>query len=111
VNVIAWRNGLDRTEAGVFEAPGKNDVTVKPIGARGNLGEGHADLKSNPRLFQEDAYRAESAHGGDDLIEQRANFGAFASEMMFEIVAATGVGLVAVGEEASAFLTLPKRAL
>ena len=111
VNMITRRNGLDRAEARMLEPPRQHDMAVEPIRPRCDLGKGHTHLKSNPSLLWKDAHLPKLANRRNDLIENGSNFRPLATEVVFKIVPAARVRLVAVCEVASAFLTLPQAGL
>jgi hypothetical protein len=92
----------------MLEPPRQDDMAVEPIRSWRDLGKGHAHLKSDPGFLGQNTDRSKRADGRNNVIEQRAELRPFTAEMMREIVAATGVRLIAVREKAPALATLPK---
>jgi len=89
--MIARRNGLDRAEAGMLEAPRQHDMTVEPICPWCDLCERHPHLKRNASLFWKNAHRAELTNCSNHLVEQGPNLRTLATEVVFEIVSAASV--------------------
>lgn len=107
MHVVAWRDGVDPTEAWVRQSAGKHHMTVDPVLARRDLSKGDAHLKSDTGLFWQDANRANHAKRGNDFVEERSNLWWLANKMVFEIVSPTSVGLVAIRKPSSALCALP----
>ena len=108
MDVILGRNRVDAPEAWVLQPPGKHHVTVEPAGSRRHLSEGHPDLKGDPGLFRQDGHGSAGVDRLPDGLVEGPYRGILAPEMVGEVVAAAGVGLVAVGEAAAASRTGPE---
>lgn len=109
VEVIARRERFNTAEAGRFNAPSQDEMTVEPGTAGSQLCEGHANLKGDAGLFREDPDRPDAFEQRDDAVEQIADIWRFVAEVAFKVVEATGVRLIAVGKLATAAVAAPER--
>ena len=64
-------------------------------------------LERDTSLLWKDAHRPERANCSNYLVEECSYLWRLSTEMMFEIMSATGVRLVAICEISPAFLTPP----
>jgi len=109
MNVIAWRNGLNLPKARMLQSPGENDVPVQPSAARRELRKRHAHLERYPRLFGQDAHRADRPNGRDDGVKQQADFRRLAMKMALELVPTAGMRLIAIRKLTAALAATPER--
>src|SRR5689334_16312122 len=93
----------------MLDAAREHEMTVEPLPAWRHLREGHADLKSDARLFREHADRPDGLNGGDDGIEELAHGRRFIGKVRVEGVWPARVCLIAIRELAAAFGTFPHR--
>ena len=109
VEMISWRESFDTAEAGIFETPGQNDVAVDPVVANNESGKAHPHLKCDPGLLRQNRDRPVPLRGRQEFVEDHTHILRFAGEMRCERVAAAGVRLVAISDEAAATWTTPQR--
>jgi len=107
VHVIAGTVGLDCAEAGILQAPGEHDMTVKPLRAWGEGSEAHADLQSDPGLLRKHGQRSVAAGHLHDPVEGRSDLTMLADEVRVEVIVATRMALIAVGELTAALRATP----
>jgi hypothetical protein len=109
VEVIARRKRLHAAKTWTLESSREHDVAIQPCSARRYLRKRHTNMERDARLLGQHVDRADVANRRDDRVEQRANLRRLSREMMLEIVAATGVRLVAIRELPTASLAPPQR--
>jgi hypothetical protein len=109
VQMVARRERLDPTEAGMLEPSGENEVAIQPVATWSDLRERHAHLECDPRFLGKDPDRAQFFDRGDNSPVECANLGRLAPKMVRQRVPAAGVRLVAIREESAAFRTSPQR--
>src|SRR3954468_11725381 len=90
---------------------GEHDVTVQPVLAGRHLGERHANLKSNARLFRKNANRPDSADRCDNLVEECPDLRRLSAKVIAELVATARMRLIPVREVAPTFIAVPEARL
>src|SRR5450432_2192092 len=108
VHMVAGRNALYPSKAGVLKAAGEHDMPVQPLLSRRHLREGHPDLKSDAGLLRQDSHRADGPQRRDDVVVERSNLRRLAPKMIGQMVAAAGVRLIPVRELTSTLLAPPE---
>src|SRR3954469_2049065 len=95
----------------MLETAGEHDVTVQPVLAGRHLGEGHANLKSNARLFRKNANGPECADRGDNLVEECPDLRGLSAKVIGELVTTARMRLIPVREVAPTFIAVPEACL
>ncbi|MEO8192747.1 MAG: hypothetical protein ABI681_02775, partial [Gemmatimonadales bacterium] len=98
MQMIPRRESLDATKTRGFQATSQDDMPIEPALAWRDLRKRHADLEGDASLLGEDAHRADRLNHLNDPIEETANRGRFATEVVGKVICAARVGLIAVRE-------------
>jgi hypothetical protein len=108
MDVVSWRDRFDLTESGMFVPAGQYHMTVEPLRSGGDLGERHAGLEGDTGFFGENGNRAATLDRCDYHLKELADFWRPTLEMGLQVVLATEMGLISIGERPAAFRALPK---
>jgi hypothetical protein len=84
-------------------------VAIEPPLPRSDLGEGRPDLKGDPGFFREHPDRTDRPERVHHRVEQGANLGGLAPEVIAQRVPPAGVRLIPVGEGPAAPGAAPER--
>jgi hypothetical protein len=102
VKMIARRKCFDAAEARIIQAPRQNNVAVHPVSANDERGKTHSDLKRDPSLLGQNRDRSVLLRDFQQLVENRADIFRLTGKVRRERMSPTGVGLIAIGEDAMA---------
>src|SRR5690348_4060141 len=98
MDVIMPGNGVDAVEAGTLVPVCQDEVADDSGGLDLDGGEGHAHLKSDPRLFRQHDYWPGTTHLSHEQFVELSIGRGLAFEVGDQAIPAAGMRLVAVGE-------------
>ena len=103
VEMISGRESFDAAKTRIFQAPRQNNVPVDPVSPNDERGKAHPDLESDSRFLGQDSDRSAFLRDGQQLVEDCSDGLWLAGKMRGKGgLWSAGVGLIAIGEEATA---------
>jgi hypothetical protein len=102
VQMIARRESFDAAKARILQATRQDHVAVHPVFPNDECCETHPDLESNPRLLWQDCDWPVFFRDFQQLVEDDADIFRLTGKVRRERISPTGVGLIAIGKDATA---------
>jgi len=102
MEVVARRERLDGEEPRIVDPASQHEMTIQAAPARRDLRERHPHVEGDAGLLRQDSDGAALLQRGEERFEERPDLGGSALEVAVEVMAATGVRLIAVRERAPA---------
>jgi hypothetical protein len=84
-------------------------MPVERATAQLDLSKGHANLEGNTGLLRQHGHTTTRSHSASKCLVQRPDLSRLAPKVMCEVMPATCMGLIAIGEATATLRAAPKR--